>query len=318
MVTSGNFNGTDEESLVLILNPADKSSPPANNRHPFTQWTASQLRETSLCFIFATLGWHLPKLFFFPTESQISSRPVPFMTLASSGEILLEARYNYEVADPPMVGSSFLIFTGVYLPLIIITLVEFACRRHPRFIFNTFFSALGLSEGATQILKFWVRRPRPNYYHLCAFSFDTRQCTAPFVKIVEAQLSFPSGHTSLSFCTMTVLALWMFQKCRDRQQQQQQQQRNNGSYKLSMFLSALLPWGWATFVGVSRIVDHWHHPSDVVAGCMLGSACATLCFVVHNDATSTTTSSSSSSNKTLATAPSMMTMTTLSTKESLE
>jgi hypothetical protein len=116
---------------------------------------------------------------------------------------------------------------------------------------------------------------------------------------------------------MTVLALWMFQKSRDRQQHRNSNKNNSSSNKLNMFLSALLPWGWATFVGVSRIVDHWHHPSDVVAGCILGSACATLCFVIHNDAASTDTSSSSPT-MTLATTPSIMTMTSLSTKESLE
>ena len=127
MLTNGTctVSGTDEESLALILNAAEKSSPPANSRHPFTQWTASQLRETSLCLIFAILGWNLPKLLFFPTESQILSRTVPFMTLASLGDILLEARYNYEVADPPMVGSwselPYILYTTIFILYIMYT-----------------------------------------------------------------------------------------------------------------------------------------------------------------------------------------------------
>jgi len=33
---------------------------------------------------------------------------------------------------------------------------------------------------------------------------------------------------------------------------------------------ALSPLAWSTFVACSRLVDNWHHPSDIVAGMCLG------------------------------------------------
>jgi membrane-associated phospholipid phosphatase len=261
----------DEETLPLTSTTAiatQMQQATSWSRNPFFQWTASQLRETVLCFVLAILGWHLPKLLFFPTEANIQSRPIPYTTL-QSGELLMDSRYSHEVANPPIVGSSFLIFTGVWIPFMVVIGVEFLRRQNPQQILNSLSTTIGLSEAATNILKFWVRRPRPNFYHLCAFSVQTRSCTAPFHKVVEAQLSFPSGHTSLSFCSMTILALWLFQI------------NKGGGNKFKTFLSVFIPWGWATFVGVSRIVDQWHHPSDVLAGCLLGSACATLCFTIH-------------------------------------
>ena len=264
---------TDEESLLLSI-PTQPSPSPSTTRHPFVQWTASQLRETAICLVIAIAGFYLPKLLFFPTEEQINSRPLPYTTLASSGEILMDFRYSHDVVYPPTVGSSFLVFTGIWVPLILILTIEFIRKQHPAAILNSLFTAIGLAETLTTTLKFWVRRPRPNYFALCEFSVDTKQCTAPFHKVVEAQLSFPSGHTSLSFCSMTVLVLWLYQM-----------NKSSGNNKWKLFLSALIPWGWATFCGVSRIVDYWHHPSDVLAGCLLGSACATLCYTIHHTTT---------------------------------
>ena len=44
------------------------------------------------------------------------------------------------------------------------------------------------------------------------------------------------------------------------------------------FLTAAIPWGWSLFVAASRLVDNWHHPSDVVAGLGLGFATVSLMF----------------------------------------
>ena len=218
-----------------------------------------------------------------------------------------------------MVGSSFLIFTAVYMPFTIVVLVELFRRQSPHTILCTLCMAIGLSEFVTRCLKFWVLRPRPNFYHLCGFDMVTKQCLVSYPHVVEAQVSFPSGHTSLSFCSMTVLALWMFQIIRWKQ-------RTCGASttRLFLFLSILIPWGWATFVGVSRIVDNWHHPSDVVAGCLIGMACGGLSFVIYSStsqdftesSSATTTTSTMASSRTLRPSPSS-TISILS-KESLE
>jgi len=48
--------------------------------------------------------------------------------------------------------------------------------------------------------------------------------------------------------------------------------------RLFGLLASVLPWGWALFVGASRIVDQWHHPSDVLAGLLLGGLTSTVAY----------------------------------------
>ena len=46
----------------------------------------------------------------------------------------------------------------------------------------------------------------------------------------------------------------------------------------SLVVGTCLPWGWALFVAASRLVDHWHHPSDVLAGLALGFSACTIAY----------------------------------------
>jgi membrane-associated phospholipid phosphatase len=131
----------------------------------------------------------------------------------------------------------------------------------------SFSMAIGLSEGATNFLKIWVQRRRPSFYDLCGFNTQTLQCEASPDYIKEANLSFPSGHSSLSCCGMTFL-VWYFQgKIKTRE-------------RWITWAIAVVPWGWSVFVAASRLVDHWHHPSDIVAGLGLGFAAGTLAYHV--------------------------------------
>jgi membrane-associated phospholipid phosphatase len=267
-----------EEILPLTTNGALQQQQPT--KHPFFAWTAAQVRDTSFCAVFAAAGWNMATVLFYPTQAQIESRPIPLQQIQPSGQFVLDFRYNNPLVDPATIPGDLLIMTGLWAPIIIVLLVEFWLKQqNAHRILCTLFTTLGLSEFFTNVLKFWVRRPRPNYYELCGFNIDTKTCMAPFEKIVQAQLSFPSGHTSLSFCGTTVLALWFFHLIMTAAANN----NNNKTpfQKIKLILACLVPWGWATFVAVSRIVDYWHHPSDILAGCLLGTTCATLSFVVH-------------------------------------
>jgi diacylglycerol diphosphate phosphatase/phosphatidate phosphatase len=167
-----------------------------------------------------------------------------------------------------------LVWTGVWVPIFIVSIIAWRSPNRNDLLpsLSGLFTAVGVSEGCTQMLKLYVSRKRPNFYALCGWSMQQLQCTAPYLKQVEAQLSFPSGHSSLSFCTMTYLVFYFLGNLGLR--------RNN--YCVSLRFCALaccvLPWGWAAIVGASRIVDYWHHPSDVVAGTMLGAAVGTASY----------------------------------------
>lgn len=263
------------EELPLTTGGDGGSGAAASQRHPFFTWTASQIRETTICAVFCCVGWYAPDILFYPTQTQIESRPIPGQFLPS-GDFLLDNRYNHPLVNPATVDGQMLKLTGLWLPLLLVIMVEF-CRKkaNPHRILCTLFTTIGISEGFTKLLKFWVRRPRPNYYSLCGLDIKTQICQNELPSIVRAQVSFPSGHTSLSFCTWTVVALWFFHLLSTKST------TNAPPSKVLLLLSCILPWGWAAFVGVTRIVDYWHHPSDVLAGGLLGLSCATLCFIVH-------------------------------------
>jgi membrane-associated phospholipid phosphatase len=164
-----------------------------------------------------------------------------------------------------------LFYTSVWLPLIVVVAHAWLTSKQTFQWLETSAAlsavcmAIGLCEGTTQILKLWIQRRRPNFYALCEFDKQLLKCTAPLERLREANFSFPSGHSSLACCGMTFLAWYFLGK-------------NNNKGKLSGFAIAAVPWGWAIFVGASRLVDRWHHPSDVLAGLGLGFATCTIVY----------------------------------------
>lgn len=135
-------------------------------------------------------------------------------------------------------------------------------------------SAIGSSEGATQLLKLLIQRRRPNFFNLCEFNPQTLQCTAAPSRIIEANFSFPSGHSSLACCGMTYMVWFLLGKVVSSPS------LSMSSKRILAIASCLIPWTWAFFVGATRIIDYWHHPSDVVAGLLLGGICSTIAFHV--------------------------------------
>eukprot|EP00521_Asterionellopsis_glacialis_P014387 CAMPEP_0195306010 /NCGR_PEP_ID=MMETSP0707-20130614/36983_1 /TAXON_ID=33640 /ORGANISM="Asterionellopsis glacialis, Strain CCMP134" /LENGTH=358 /DNA_ID=CAMNT_0040370219 /DNA_START=115 /DNA_END=1190 /DNA_ORIENTATION=- len=139
-----------------------------------------------------------------------------------------------------------------------------------------FFLAIGSSEGFTQLLKHFVSRKRPNFYQLCGFNTSTLQCEAPYSKVAEAMRSFPSGHTSLSFCGMTFVVWFLLGRVA------RHQFSSSSTLKVLVYGCMVLPWSYSTYVGATRIVDYWHHVDDVLAGCLLGTTCATVAYHVYH------------------------------------
>ena len=114
-------------------------------------------------------------------------------------------------------------WSSVWIPLLIVlATVSFrnTTRRnnphngtrlvHMAAALGAFVMAIGLSEGTTVLLKLWVQRRRPNFYSLCGFEKQVLKCTAPDDLVMEANLSFPSGHSSLSCCGSTFLVWYFF------------------------------------------------------------------------------------------------------------
>ncbi len=141
----------------------------------------------------------------------------------------------------------------------------------------------------TQATKYTVGRLRPDFLARCepippaniTMEFGTNPddlypCTNTNEDVVnEGRLSFPSGHTSLSFNLITYASsylIWCFHmrrewvpRCRGPRDEFLSDLANVFA-KLWMLTMLALAWG----ISMSRIIDNQHHPSDVIGGMVLG------------------------------------------------
>jgi membrane-associated phospholipid phosphatase len=143
-----------------------------------------------------------------------------------------------------------------------------------RTTFCAWATAIGTSEALTHTFKVYVQRRRPNFIALCGFKDGT--CTADRYLVTDANLSFPSGHSSLAACGMTFLTLTVASQLLLLASTTAPRLR----VRWLVAATALSAFVFTIFVGTSRIVDHWHHPSDVLAGWLLGSAVSAGSFHV--------------------------------------
>ena len=125
-----------------------------------------------------------------------------------------------------------------------------------------------------------VSRPRPNYLAVCFGSLTTPTyhgsndfggfpiCTAKPSAVKEHLKSFPSGHSSFAAAGLGFLGFFMMglTKC------------FVGGHTIGRLSISLKPFILALLIGVSRVMDYWHHPTDVVAGLVLGFAIAYLFY----------------------------------------
>eukprot|EP00392_Amoebophrya_sp_AT5.2_P009009 g9037.t1 len=127
------------------------------------------------------------------------------------------------------------------------------CPTLPRLILCAYFwCVILIAKTLHFVLKVYVGRARPCFYELCDFDFATRSCRAPEMKRVRsAYTSFPSGHATSVAATFGFLVL-----------------------DSDCAVTAGLSFVAALLVGLSRITDNRHEPADVLAGWMLGAACA--------------------------------------------
>lgn len=162
---------------------------------------------------------------------------------------------------------------------------------HYGFVLLGLVQALMATKLVTDIVKLWVRQPRPLAFALCNYvgyqeasntgNFtaywaattpgvfgDVSKCQGSTSQIREAFLSFPSGHSSISFCGCLFLVYFLRAFFNVRKS-------NNFNW---LAFIAVLPMGLAFWAAISRIRDKWHGTADVLAGVLIGIAGATLAW----------------------------------------
>jgi Membrane-associated phospholipid phosphatase len=239
------------------------------------------LNESLLCLFAFLFGFYSPTYFWRPIFG-MNMRPIPYQQL-KSGDVVLDLMLNQDLVLDVTIPSSLLLHTSITLPIVLLIAFTQLVPQYPNARHIDTHAAvcvllltIGLSEFTTQIAKFYVGRLRPNFYKLCEFDIETLSCSASEKINMESRSSFPSGHSSMSTAGMTVLVLFFLG--RSGLGMASVKSSKSGKHHLQQVcrkqkitaLIALAPLGWSMFVACSRLVDNWHHPSDVVAGICLG------------------------------------------------
>eukprot|EP00979_Chaetoceros_neogracilis_P016665 scaffold8947_cov297-Chaetoceros_neogracile.AAC.5 len=261
-------------SQVSYSSPESNSSDSNTQVKPYLQTKLP--RELCVCIMAFFFGIYTPSNFWRPLLG-MRMRPIPYQIL-KSGDVVLDLELNNPFVENVTIGSNFLKQTSITLPLLLLIIITQISPRSTVKYFDTHSAvcvlllSIGLCEFTTQMVKMYVGRLRPNFYQLCGFNSDTLECTANEHTIMESRSSFPSGHSSLSTAGMGVL-VWFFLgrvgiglgPLRSKDAKKRQSVNRNVATVLS-----LTPLAWSTFVACSRLVDCWHHPSDIIAGVCLG------------------------------------------------
>uniref|UniRef100_A0A8C9ETP1 Phospholipid phosphatase 3 n=1 Tax=Pavo cristatus TaxID=9049 RepID=A0A8C9ETP1_PAVCR len=130
-----------------------------------------------------------------------------------------------------------------------------------------------ISQSFTDIAKVSVGRLRPHFLEVCDLDFSTINCSKGVYiqnytcrgsdsKVQEARKSFFSGHASFSLYTMLYLVFYL---------------QARFTWKGARLLRPLLQFTlimMAFYTGLSRVSDHKHHPTDVLAGFAQGALVA--------------------------------------------
>ncbi|XP_073499801.1 phospholipid phosphatase 3 isoform X1 [Phyllobates terribilis] len=193
------------------------------------------------------------------------------------------------------INDAVLSAAGILISILAIIVGEFfriyyLKQRSYSFIQNPYVSALykqvgcfvfgcAISQSFTDIAKVSIGRLRPHFIEVCKPNFtlincslesheyiQNYECTGPESKVIEARKSFFSGHASFSMYTMLYLVFYL---------------QSRFTWRGARLLRPLLQFTllmMAFYTGLSRVSDHKHHPTDVLAGFVQGALVA-YCIV---------------------------------------
>ncbi|OXB69930.1 UNVERIFIED_CONTAM: hypothetical protein H355_013935 [Colinus virginianus] len=186
------------------------------------------------------------------------------------------------------------------------TSVDIGCCRVPPLLrayyksIGGFLFAMLCSSAVTLTGKICVGRLRPHFIDACrpdwshircsdntGFLYvDHFECTSGNAEAIrEARVSFPSGHSSSAMCAMVYLALylqsrlvWLSQAAASARDLRPSPVPSSTKCTRALWRTLkglcpflqLLAFAVAFFVGISRIRDRYHHPTDVLAGFCVG------------------------------------------------
>ena len=178
---------------------------------------------------------------------------------------------DYSIQHPslPSIVPVWMLFVlSLVVPVVIVAAVK---RRSAVTYLCAFFIAVGIVEIITTILKNMVGRLRPNFIAVCQPIYPTNMTYSymhPYYTngckdendptTMDARMSFPSGHSSMSFTGLGFLSLVLLHHF-----------KNTG---LLVRIFSLSPYLLAFYIAISRTRDNHHHWQDITVGAFIGIA----------------------------------------------
>lgn len=196
-----------------------------------------------------------------------------------------------KVASETVDFAQLCIFSAL-LPTLTAVIVPLAIRAHVGWnkpikpvtdawlSFSTIITAGSITAFITTYLKRYAGRPRPNFFALCQYEpfIEATQtygvphhfgslsnCTGSEFEVLQAHLSFPSGHSSWSFCGLGYVSLLFWYTLRSAPSATRRPK------SIETFVCAF-PLFCAALIAASRTRDNYHHFADVLTGAVLGAA----------------------------------------------
>lgn len=225
--------------------------------------------ELVACAALGFTGHFLPEYLF---RMKVHDREIPYQ-ITGNGDIIYNQYINNALVGQQTIPDWLLVVLTMMLPLIIVIIVGLKSRikYDLHSVVCALFFTVGLTQFITDFVKIYCGYFRPNFYEYCQFSNDDMACDSDRN---NPRKSFPSGHASSSFSSMTFLALYFAGKiglhcsCNENMKMILQ--------KRFFTILAFTPMFLAVFIASSRVHDDMHHPADVVGGSLIGIICAIL------------------------------------------
>ncbi|TWW57638.1 Phospholipid phosphatase 3 [Takifugu flavidus] len=235
------------------------------------------------------------------TEGRNRAASLPFLIIETStvkpyqrGFYCSDESIRYPRKEGDTISDAMLCGVGILIAIFSILVGE-CIRIHQlhegtkSFVGNPYVAALykqmgvflfgcAISQSFTDIAKVSVGRMRPHFIDVCKPDFSTIDCSQGYItnytctgadsEVQEARKSFFSGHASFSLFTMLYLAFYL---------------QSRFTWRGARLLRPLLQFTllmMAFYTGLSRVSDHKHHPTDVLAGFVQGALVA-YCIVFY-------------------------------------
>eukprot|EP00980_Cylindrotheca_fusiformis_P008736 scaffold1868_cov193-Cylindrotheca_fusiformis.AAC.21 len=216
-------------------------------------------------------------------------RPFPVKML-QDGEYLVDQTKN-EALTGQTVPGVYLVLFAVVIPFCIqLWLSIKAGNGHVHKTLCVYFCAIGITILLTDFIKLYVGYLRPNFLQGCEPDDNYEYCTSDRER--EMRLSFPSGHSSLSFCGLGILSYYLEMRYGISGSRVLVFHKPSGEmlmgysqpigYRRIIAVLSYFPMVIAGFIASSRVVDNFHFPADVVGGALLGASIAWLSHSTWN------------------------------------